>query len=78
MMYWDPNPEFIAGTIPKPILCAKPGSLITFGKPVTIWHQGTLEAKKYHLYKKASRGNWKTYTREKEAKGQGQVLYPRS
>jgi leukocyte immunoglobulin-like receptor len=57
MMSWDPNPEFVAGTNPKPILCAEPDFLITFGKPVTIWCQGTLEAKKYHLYKKVSRGN---------------------
>uniref|UniRef100_A0A8C0WQA7 Leukocyte immunoglobulin-like receptor subfamily A member 6 n=1 Tax=Castor canadensis TaxID=51338 RepID=A0A8C0WQA7_CASCN len=52
MISWDPNLEFVSGTIPIPILYAEPDSMSTFGKSVTIWCQGTLEVKKYHLYKK--------------------------
>jgi leukocyte immunoglobulin-like receptor len=57
MISWDPNLEFVSGTIPIPILYAEPDSMSTFGKSVTIWCQGTLEVKKYHLYKKVSKGN---------------------
>uniref|UniRef100_A0A8C8VYH2 Ig-like domain-containing protein n=1 Tax=Peromyscus maniculatus bairdii TaxID=230844 RepID=A0A8C8VYH2_PERMB len=50
--------DFLAGTLTKPKIWAEPHSVIAMYAPVTIWCQGSWEAKRYHLFKEGSTDPW--------------------
>ncbi|XP_059109714.1 leukocyte immunoglobulin-like receptor subfamily A member 6 [Peromyscus eremicus] len=48
----------VSGTPPKPKIWAEPQSVIAIYAPVTIWCQGSWEAKEYRLLKEGSSDPW--------------------
>ncbi|XP_057617618.1 leukocyte immunoglobulin-like receptor subfamily B member 3 [Chionomys nivalis] len=60
----DPLEFLVSGTLHKPTIKAEPGSVMTFGSPMDIWCQGTLDAEIYVLHKDGSQMPWDTQTPE--------------
>ncbi|XP_035317695.1 leukocyte immunoglobulin-like receptor subfamily B member 4 [Cricetulus griseus] len=50
--------EVLAGSLPRPIIWAEPGSLIVLHMPVTIWCQGSWKAQEYRLHKEGIIDPW--------------------
>ncbi|KAL1763950.1 leukocyte immunoglobulin-like receptor subfamily B member 3 isoform X2, partial [Sigmodon hispidus] len=61
----DPLELVFSGTLHKPTIKAEPGSIVTLGSPMTIWCQGTLDAKMYVLHKVGSQKHWGPRTPKK-------------
>ncbi|XP_028617364.1 LOW QUALITY PROTEIN: leukocyte immunoglobulin-like receptor subfamily B member 3 [Grammomys surdaster] len=58
----DPLELLVSGNLPKPIIKAEPGSVISFTSSVTIWCQGNMDEEMYFLHNERSQKTWNTQT----------------
>ncbi|XP_032752167.1 leukocyte immunoglobulin-like receptor subfamily B member 3-like isoform X2 [Rattus rattus] len=58
----EPLEILVSGKLQKPTIKAEPGSLIPYGRAMTIWCQGDLDAEIYFLYKEGSHNTQSTQT----------------
>ncbi|XP_076562418.1 leukocyte immunoglobulin-like receptor subfamily B member 3A isoform X1 [Arvicanthis niloticus] len=71
----DPLELLVSGSLPKPIIKADSGSVISFTTSVTIWCQGTMDAEVYFLHNERSQKTWKTQTPQ-EPGNKGKFFIP--
>ncbi|XP_049643595.1 LOW QUALITY PROTEIN: leukocyte immunoglobulin-like receptor subfamily A member 5 [Suncus etruscus] len=63
------------GVLPRPILWAKPGSVVPQWSPVTLWCKGSPGTQEFHLHKKGSSSPW--FKQPPQAPGnQAKVSFP--
>ncbi|XP_028639773.1 leukocyte immunoglobulin-like receptor subfamily B member 3, partial [Grammomys surdaster] len=61
--------------LPKPIIKAEPGSVISFTSSVTIWCQGNMDEEMYFLHNERSQKTWRAQTAQ-EPGNKGKFFIP--